>query len=127
MVLPLPFPGLDEVNAYLKEITCAPVSAKDFRTLHASALAAEELVRIEPGPSEQARQRQVAQVMKRVASFLQNTPAIARQSYVVPCLISLFERGRLVAAWTAAGEGPVASGLRKREMCLAAVIAGQAA
>ena len=110
-----------DIGIYLKEMTGAPVTAKDFRTLHGSALAGEEFARLEPGPSATARKRQIADVMRRVAQFLQNTPAIARQSYVSPVLVRLFESGRLARLWSA-GEGG-GGGMRKRERCLACVIA----
>ena len=77
---------------YLREIAGAPVTAKDFRTLHASALAAEALAKLEPGESTTARKRQMADVTRQVASFLRNTPAITRASYIAPCLFSLFEK-----------------------------------
>lgn len=111
----------DEINAYLKEIAGAPVSAKDFRTLHASALAAEALAQLEPGGSETSRRRQLAGVVKRVAAFLQNTPAICRKSYVAPCLFELFDKDGLRALWTCETEGT--RGLRQREVRLGAVLA----
>jgi DNA topoisomerase I len=111
----------DELNAYLKEITGVPVSVKDFRTLHASALAGEALAALEPAESETARKRQVADVIKRVAAFLQNTPAICRKSYVAPCLIDLFEKGKLSSVWVNGDNG--GHGLRQREARLAAVLA----
>ena len=112
----------DEINAYLKDITGVPVSAKDFRTLHASALAGEALASLEPATSETGRKRQVAEVIRRVAAFLQNTPAICRKSYVAPRLIDLFENGQLSSIWASGGDG--GHGLRQREVRLAAVLAG---
>lgn len=110
----------DDINAYLREITGVPVSAKDFRTLHASALAADALAAVERAESPSGRKRQVAEVIKRVAAFLQNTPAICRKSYVAPCLISFFEAGRLARIWM--NGQPATSGLRQREARLAAVL-----
>ena len=109
----------NEMNRYLREIAAAPVTAKDFRTLHASALAAEALARIEPAASAAARRRQLAGVTKQVASFLRNTPAITRTSYIAPCLFTLFEAARLSDLW-AAVDGR--EGLRAREARLAAVL-----
>jgi DNA topoisomerase-1 len=109
----------DQINRYLQEIASAPVTAKDFRTLHASAMAAEALAKIEPGESATARKRQLAAVTKQVASFLRNTPAITRSSYIAPCLFSLFERAKLSDLW-AAVDG--SDGLRAREARLAAVL-----
>ncbi len=111
----------DDINTYLQGITGVAVSAKDFRTLHASALAAKALVALERAESESGRNRQVADVIRSVAAFLQNTPAICRKSYVAPCLISLFEEGRLAELWSAAPAN--GSGLRQREAKLAAILA----
>ena len=94
----------DEINAYLREVAGVPVRAKDFRTLHASALAAETLAALEPSGSVAGRRRQIAEAMRKVALFLQNTPAICRSSYVAPVLLTLFEKGKLAAAWQAASE-----------------------
>lgn len=111
----------EDINRYLREIADSPVTAKDFRTLHASALAGEALAKLEPGESATARKRQMAEVTKQVAAFLQNTPAISRASYVAPCLYALFDKGRLAALWAAGGDG--ANGVRQREVRLAAVLA----
>lgn len=115
----------DDINRYLRDISGVPVTAKDFRTLHASALAAEHMARLEPGQSPTARKRQMAETTRKVAAFLQNTPAVCRSSYIAPCLFELFECGRLTALWsTAAGQG---HGIRAREARLAAVLSSQAA
>lgn len=109
----------EEMNRYLREISGAPVTAKDFRTLHASAMAAEVLSKMEPGESMTARKRQMADVTRQVASFLRNTPAITRASYIAPCLFSLFENAKLSDLW-ASVDGR--EGLRAREARLAAVL-----
>ncbi len=111
----------EDLNRYLREIAGSPVTAKDFRTLHGSALAAEALAKLEPAESVSGRRRQMAMVTKAVAAFLQNTPAICRASYVAPCLYALFDKGRLAAMWAAGGDG--AAGIRQREARLASVLA----
>jgi DNA topoisomerase-1 len=111
----------EELNRYLREISGAKVSAKDFRTLHASALAAEALAKLEPGPSVSARKRQVADVARSVAAFLRNTPAITRKSYIAPCLFSMFETAKLADLWAAAAVERH-DGLRAREVRLAQVL-----
>lgn len=111
----------EELNRYLREISGATVTAKDFRTLHASALAAEALAKLEPGTSPTARRRQVTGVTKQVAAFLQNTPAISRQSYIAPCLFKLFDNGKLADLWASVTDPR--SGLRQREARLEAVLA----
>jgi DNA topoisomerase-1 len=109
-----------EINAYLREISGVAVTAKDFRTLHASAMAGEVLARMEPAPGEKARRRQMAEATRQVASFLQNTPAVCRTSYIAPCLFRLFDGGRLAKVW--AIEVVARSGLRQREARLAQVL-----
>jgi DNA topoisomerase I len=109
------------INAYLREVAGTEISAKDFRTLHASALAGEVLAQMEVGQSETARRRQMAQVAREVADVLRNTPAISRKSYIAPCLFKLFDDGKLKQMWEAAGKGR--SGLLQRERRLGAVLA----
>ncbi|HTJ56764.1 MAG TPA: DNA topoisomerase IB [Devosiaceae bacterium] len=111
----------DMINTYIREAAKASVTAKDFRTFHASALAAEELATIEPGQSVSARKRQMMAVTRDVAQFLRNTPAISRKSYIAPCLFKLFEDGRLQVLWEASRGG--ANGLRQREQRLGQVLA----
>jgi DNA topoisomerase-1 len=112
----------DMINAYLAKAAESPVTAKDFRTLHASALAGETLAAMEPAPSATSRKRQMTAVTRQVAEFLQNTPAISRKSYIAPCLFELFEDGRLQRLWSREGDrGP--RGLRVREQRLGQVLA----
>lgn len=84
-----------DANRYLQDIAGAPVTAKDFRTLAATAAAAEMLMTETPSASRTGRRRQVAAVVKRVADMLGNTPAVARKSYVHRRLVDAFESGRL--------------------------------
>jgi DNA topoisomerase-1 len=111
----------EEINAYLREIAGVRVTAKDFRTLHASALAAEALAKLEPAQSISGRKRQVAAVAKTVAAFLRNTPAITRKSYIAPCLFSMFEKATLAELWAAAA-AERHDGLKAREARLAQVL-----
>lgn len=111
----------EQLNRYLREIAGVPVTAKDFRTLHASALAGEALARLEPGASVTARKRQITEVTRQVANFLQNTPAICRSSYIAPCLFSLFDKGSFAELWARAGDG--GHGVRQREARLSGVLA----
>ncbi|MGI8699348.1 MAG: DNA topoisomerase IB [Mycobacteriales bacterium] len=82
------------VNDYLRECVGADLTAKDFRTWHATVLAAAALAASEePGDTRASRKRAVAGAMKEVAEFLGNTPTIARNSYVDPRVIDLYEDG----------------------------------
>lgn len=110
----------EQLNRYLAEIAGATVTAKDFRTLHGSALAAEALAKLEQGTSPTARRRQVTSVTRQVATFLQNTPAICRQSYIAPCLFQLFDDGKLADLWSSVTDAR--TGLKQREARLEAVL-----
>lgn len=105
----------EAINEYLRTISGQHISAKDFRTLHASALAGEALAQLEPADSEAGRKRQIATVAREVADFLQNTPLISRKSYIAPALFALFEAGKLAAIWS---KGVAARGLKQREVRL---------
>lgn len=90
------------VNEYVREITGEEASAKDFRTWHATVLAAAEIA----AGAEQLersgrtgitrRRRVVTDAMRAVADFLGNTPTLARASYVDPRVVSAYEEGRTI-------------------------------
>ncbi|KAB2347218.1 DNA topoisomerase IB [Actinomadura rudentiformis] len=84
----------DDINDYLREISGGDFTAKDFRTWHATVLAAVGLaVSVEPDPAAAARRRAVSRVVQEVAEYLGNTPAVARASYIDPRIIELYEDG----------------------------------
>ena len=83
-----------DINDYVKERLGCEVSAKDFRTWHATVLAAVALaVSTNAATSPTARKRAIARAMREVADYLGNTPTVARSSYVDPRIIDLFEDG----------------------------------
>jgi DNA topoisomerase-1 len=96
----------NEINAFLRELAGAEVSAKDFRTLAATAAAGERLCVVERAASATARKRQVAEVIRAVAQLLNNTPAIARKSYVHRELIGAFDTGELKRLAQCVERGP---------------------
>ncbi len=86
------------VNEYLRASTGADMTAKDFRTWHATVLAAAALAASdEPGDTAASRKRAVRQAMVEVSTYLGNTPAIAKSSYVDPRVIDLYEDGTTIA------------------------------
>jgi len=60
-------------------------------------------------------------VARTVATFLRNTPAITRKSYIAPCLFTMFEKAKLADLWAAAA-AERRDGLRARELRLAVVL-----
>ena len=91
----------DLVNDYVRESTGLESTAKDFRTWHATVLAAAALAESpEPAVSKASRKRAISGAMKEVSSFLGNTPALARSSYVDPRVVDAYERGKTIAKAT---------------------------
>jgi DNA topoisomerase IB len=87
-----------DINDYLREVSGGEFTAKDFRTWHATVLAAVGLAVSEGAVTAAARRRAIARVCQEVAGYLGNTPAVARASYIDPRVISLYERGRTIAS-----------------------------
>jgi DNA topoisomerase IB len=91
----------DLVNAYVRETTGIEATAKDFRTWHATVLAAAALAETpEPGETKASRKRAVSGAMKEVASFLGNTPALARSAYVDPRVVDAYHRDKTIESAT---------------------------
>ena len=87
-----------DINDYLREISGGDYTAKDFRTWHATVLAAVGLAVSESAGSDTARQRAIVRVVQEVAAYLGNTPAVARASYIDPRVIDRYQEGRTIAA-----------------------------
>jgi DNA topoisomerase IB len=85
----------DAVNEYLREISGARMTAKDFRTWHGTVTAAAQLAEAGPQPTGTGRRKAVARAMREVADRLGNTPAVARASYVDPRLLEKYEDGEV--------------------------------
>ena len=86
-----------QVNDYVRRTTGQDATAKDFRTWHATVIAATSLAESEePGTSRASRKRAEVAAMKEVAEFLGNTPALARASYVDPRVVDAYEEGRTI-------------------------------
>jgi DNA topoisomerase-1 len=87
-----------DVNEYLKEVTGGRFTAKDFRTWHASVLAAIALAaRTDVRPSMTARKRAMSSAIKEVAELVGNTPAVCRHSYIDPRVLDRYFEGATIA------------------------------
>ena len=83
-----------DINDYVKEITGAEFTAKDFRTWNATVLAAVALALAdEERTSKTSRKRTIAAAVRQVAEFLGNTPAVCRDSYIDPRIFDRFRGG----------------------------------
>ncbi|HEK1767603.1 TPA: DNA topoisomerase IB [Pseudomonas putida] len=86
--------GSSDINLFLQQLTGADFTAKDYRTWGGSALALSLLRPLAWQPETEAR-RQVAAIVREVATRLGNTPAVCRRCYIHPALLEHFHLGRL--------------------------------
>jgi DNA topoisomerase-1 len=91
------------INEYIQEVMGSRYSAKDFRTwggtlICACALArAKERVRHEAAKDgRKVEKKTMVAAVKEVSEHLGNTPAVARDSYIYPSVLAMFEKGRVV-------------------------------
>jgi DNA topoisomerase I len=87
-----------DINNYIKEVTGADYSAKDFRTWNATVLAAVALA-VAPVArrSKTATSRAITWAIKQVAHYLGNTPAVARSSYIDPRIFDRYRAGYTIS------------------------------
>jgi DNA topoisomerase I len=86
-----------DVNSHVRSLTGGAFTAKDFRTLRGTILAAETLARIGTVDTERDRKRAELLAVRATAEALGNTPAVARSSYIDPSVFTAYERGKLLA------------------------------
>lgn len=85
------------VNAYLATLFDGELTAKDFRTWHATVLAAAALAEsTEKGDTKASRKRAVKEAVEQVATYLGNTPTVAKGSYIDPRVLDLYEAGTTI-------------------------------
>ncbi|MDF2994330.1 DNA topoisomerase IB [Microbacterium sp. I2] len=85
-----------EVNAYVRSLTGGTFTAKDFRTLRGTILAAEALARIGTVDTKSDRKRAEQLAVRATAEALGNTPAVARGSYIDPRVFARYQDGHLL-------------------------------
>lgn len=86
----------DDVNAYLREITGETFTAKDFRTWAGTVLAAMALQEFHEFDTDAEAKKNVVRAIESVAEKLGNTPAVSRNSYVHPEVITAYLEGDLI-------------------------------
>ena len=84
-----------DVNDYLREITGADITAKDFRTWAGTLLAALALSEVCRFDSAAQAKRNVRAAIESVAARLGNTPTICRKCYVHPEVLDSYLGGNL--------------------------------
>jgi len=90
-----------DINEYIRELTGGVFSAKEFRTWHATVLAAVFVAQDDAGRSRAttttSRKRAVSVAVRRVSECLGNTPAVCRASYIDPRVFDRFRAGQTIA------------------------------
>jgi DNA topoisomerase I len=87
------------VNDYLRELSGAAFTAKDFRTWGGTVVAAETLIELGEPSSEKEAEKQVIEAIDAAAAKLGNTRAVCRSCYVHPAIPDAHADGSLVEAW----------------------------
>jgi len=110
-----------DINEYVKRHMGDGFTAKDFRTWSGTLLCACLLARADAAAEPRVlRRKAVVAAIKETAHHLGNTPAVCRSSYVSPCVLGAFERGRVIERFVAVdgslGQG--VPGLRAAERAL---------
>jgi DNA topoisomerase IB len=87
-----------DINDHIRDLFGLEVTAKDFRTWHATVHVAtalgqsvldEEAGRVRPATSKTAKSKQVRAAVVGASELLGNTPTVCRSSYVDPRVIDL--------------------------------------
>jgi len=102
-----------DINDHIRGLFGLEVTAKDFRTWHATvhvatalgeSVLAEQAGRARPATSKTAKAKRVREAVVGASELLGNTPTVCRSSYVDPRVIDLYEGGTTIAP--ALGELP---------------------
>lgn len=85
-----------EVNSHVRSLTGGAFTAKDFRTLRGTTVAAETLARIGTVDTQRDRKRAEQLAVRATAEALGNTISVARGSYIDPRVWKAYARGRVI-------------------------------
>jgi DNA topoisomerase I len=87
-----------DINGEIKRLAGPDFSAKNFRTWHATVLAAIAVAVAADVTSKSGKQRAVRRAVDEVAGYLGNTPAVCRASYIDPRVFDHYESGETIAS-----------------------------
>jgi DNA topoisomerase-1 len=108
----------EDVNAYLREISGADFTAKDFRTWAGTVLAAVALHELTGFTSKREAKKNITQAIEAVSRMLGNTAAICRKCYVHPEIFESYLSGQTISTLKQRAERKLRSelkGLRPEE------------
>jgi DNA topoisomerase-1 len=104
-----------DVNEYLRRISGAAITSKDFRTWGATVCVAARLAAADLAKTKAEMRRHVREAINTAAKVLGNTPAVCKRSYIDPAVFKHYEAGTKFAA-------PAIRGMRKAERVVAAML-----
>jgi DNA topoisomerase-1 len=90
--------GSADVNEYLRAVTGAEFTAKDFRTWTGTVLAARALHEMREFTSDAQAKRNIVAAVDAVAGILGNTRSVCRKCYIHPSIVDAYLDRTLAAA-----------------------------
>jgi DNA topoisomerase-1 len=91
----------DDVNDYLREMTEADITTRDFRIWAGTVMAYRAIRALDHGDETRSVRQTVIEAIRISAGALGNTAAVARGSYVHPALLEAYRDGRFEPPSTA--------------------------
>ena len=83
------------VNEYIKDISGADFTAKDFRTWTGTVRALMALQQIDCGETVTERKKSIVEAIDQVAMYLGNTRTVCKKYYIHPDIFTLYESKQL--------------------------------
>ncbi len=112
----------EDVNAYLREISGADFTAKDFRTWNGTVLAAIALREFEEFLSAKEAKANIVKAIEAVAKLMGNTPSVCRKCYVHPVILQSYLDGVTIRTMKERAEQILSRGLSRLKPDEAAVM-----
>jgi DNA topoisomerase I len=97
----------EDVNDYLRQISGADVTAKDFRTWAGTLTAFRALLHEKTSEHESVRRHRAKRALQHAADALGNTASVTRASYVHPEVLDAWHEGELERLRVPDSEPPV--------------------
>lgn len=85
----------EDVNDYLRQVSGADVTAKDFRTWAGTLTAFRALLHEKTSEHASVRRRRATRALQHAADALGNTTSVTRSSYVHPDVLEAWQEGEL--------------------------------
>ena len=114
--------GSEDVNDYLREISGADFTAKDFRTWAGTVIAAVTLGGRQKFQSRAEAKKNISAAIKEVARQLGNTPAICRKCYIHPAIFNAYAERRILNRVGRGVHKPSRHGLHENEKAALSIL-----